>query len=132
MRRVHKWLADEIIAADYLRPLTAPRDPDVSGYTAPRLVVDLAQQTAELQQESHGASFSTLVYLDRTLVNCSDFYRAMANFPMAIDGVESILDVGCGSGFLACDLAASGRPVCRFPQLFRPGPEAWPGGVSVT
>jgi len=109
MRRVHKWLADEIVAADYLRPLTAPRDPDVSGYTAPRLAVDLAQQTAELQQENHGASFSTLVYLDRTLVHSSDFYRAMANFLMAIDGVESILDVGCGSGFLAGYLKASGR-----------------------
>lgn len=109
MRRVHKWLADEIVAADYLRPMTPPRDPDVSGYTSPRLVVDLAQQTLDLQQENHGASFSTLVYLDRTLVHSSDFYRAMANFVMAMDGVESVLDVGCGSGFLACYLAASGR-----------------------
>lgn len=107
--RVHKWLAEEMVAANYQRPIPAPRDPDVSGYTAPRLAVDLAQQTLDLQQENHGASFSTLMALDGSLVHSSDFYRAMANYLMAIDGIETVLDVGCGSGFLCNYLAASGR-----------------------
>jgi SAM-dependent methyltransferase len=46
---------------------------------------------------------------DGSLVHSSDFYRAMANFVGAIDGIDSVLDVGCGSGFLASHLAASGR-----------------------
>jgi SAM-dependent methyltransferase len=109
LRRVHKWLSDEMVAAGYQRPKPAPRDPDVSGYTAPRLAADLSQQTLDLQRENHGASFSTLMYLDGTLVHSSDFYRAMANYIMGIEGIESVLDVGCGSGFLCNFLAASER-----------------------
>src|SRR5262249_9035692 len=83
--------------------------PERSLYGTPRLAVDLAQQTADLQHEQHGESFSVLMCRDGSLVHSADFYRAMANFVGAIDGMERVLDVGCGSGFLACHLAASGR-----------------------
>jgi SAM-dependent methyltransferase len=109
VRRIHRWMAGELITHDFIHPQIVPRHPDISLYNAPHLAADLAQQTLDLHIENHGASFSTLMYLDGTLVHSSDFYRATANFVMAIDGVETVLDVGCGSGFLDCYLAASGR-----------------------
>lgn len=110
VRQVHRWLATELIQADFNPP--TPIHHPASGlerYQAPTLAVDLAQHTMELQHQKHGASFSLLMDIDGSIVHSTDYYRAMANFVMAIDGVESVLDVGCGSGFLACYLAASGR-----------------------
>ncbi|MBI3517279.1 MAG: class I SAM-dependent methyltransferase, partial [Proteobacteria bacterium] len=109
-RTVHRWLGSELIKADFNPPVRmAERSPDLWLYSKFRLATDLAQQTVELQREEHGSSFSILRCLDGSLVHSSDFYRAIANFIGAIKGMETVLDVGCGSGFLACHLAASGR-----------------------
>ncbi|MBI3517545.1 MAG: class I SAM-dependent methyltransferase [Proteobacteria bacterium] len=110
LRTVHRWLGDQLVKADFDPPIPAThRDPEVSDYWYPRLATDLAQQTLDLLPEEHGASFSTLMLRDGSLVHTSDFYRAIANFVIAVEGMDSVLDVGCGSGFLACYLAASGR-----------------------
>ncbi len=108
-RRLNRWLTTELIAADFENPKTTQeKSPEMSSYMVNRLGRDLAQHAFYLIPEAHGASFSTL-YFDRQLVYSSDFYRSAANFLRSIEGVESVLDVGCGSGFLACHLAASGR-----------------------
>ncbi|MBI3513471.1 MAG: class I SAM-dependent methyltransferase [Proteobacteria bacterium] len=107
---IHRWLVTEMTSAGFAEPRpAAPRSPEVSIYWFPRLALDLAQQTYDLQVERHGVSFSTLLYRGGPLVHTSDFYRVLANFVMAIDGIDTVLDVGCGSGLLACHLAASGR-----------------------
>lgn len=108
LRRAHQWLARSMEKAGFGEPLSTPRSPDNLIYKQPRLAVDLAQQTADLQEEAFGASFSTLFTGD-ALVHTGDYYRSLANFLLAIPDVNSVLDVGCGSGFLACYLAASGR-----------------------
>jgi ubiquinone/menaquinone biosynthesis C-methylase UbiE len=110
----HKWLESEISASEYGPPQPiADRRPDVLIYGQPRLAQDLAQQTPDLDQEVRIAdfrsSFSTFLMSDRTLVRSADYYRSMANFIVAVPGIESVLDVGCGSGLLACHLAGSGR-----------------------
>lgn len=110
----HKWLEAELAASDYGRPApVAQRRPETLIYGAPRLAVDLAQQTPDLQAEvsiaSFRASFSTLMLSDGSMVTSADYYRAMANFIASVPEIDSILDVGCGSGFLSCYLAASGR-----------------------
>lgn len=107
---IHRWLVAEITRAGFKPPVPlGKRSPDLSIYEYPRLAVDLAQHTDDLQRENHGASFSVLMCRDGSLVHTSDFYRAIANFVLSIDGIESVLDVGCGSGFLACHLAAARR-----------------------
>jgi SAM-dependent methyltransferase len=107
---VHRWLADQIRDAGFGRPTPVfERRPETLLYTDFRLAEDLAQQTFELQIESFGASFSTLRLTDGTIVHSGDFYRSMANFLGSIPDVQSILDVGCGSGFLTCYLAGLGR-----------------------
>jgi SAM-dependent methyltransferase len=109
-RTLHRWLVTELIQAD-LHPPTPPRNrsPELCLYSKLRLAVDLAQQTSDLQREEHGESFSIFRCLEGSIVHSSDFYRSMANFVMAVEGVDKVLDVGCGSGFLASYLAASGR-----------------------
>jgi len=110
----HKWLEAEFAASGYGHPVpVAQRRPEALIYGAPRLAIDLAQQTPDLQAEvriaDFRASFSTLMLSDGSMVSSADYYRAMANFVASIPEVDSILDVGCGSGFLSCYLAAAGR-----------------------
>jgi SAM-dependent methyltransferase len=106
----HKWIEAELAQADYGLPVRATeRRPDALIYDTPRLAQDLAQQTPDLDAEVRIAdfrsSFSTLMMNDRTLVRTADYYRSMANFIAAVPGVNSVLDVGCGSGLLTCHLA---------------------------
>ena len=110
IRGVHQWLTAELMAGDFGKPAPFGRpDPDVSLYTKHRLARDLAQITSGLQIEAHGAPFSRLIALDGSIVESPDFHRAIANFVLSIDGVNDVLEVGCGSGLLSCYLAASGR-----------------------
>jgi SAM-dependent methyltransferase len=109
-RTVHRWVAAELSKADFDFPVPiVARSPEFLIYRRPWLSMDLAQLTDELQREAFGMSFSTLRCLGGSLVHSSDFYRSIANFIGAIDGMKTVLDVGCGSGFLVCHLAASGR-----------------------
>jgi SAM-dependent methyltransferase len=109
MATVHEWLATSIRDAGHDRPRPVyERKPGTLLYYSPHLATDLLQHTVDLQVEKHGASFSMLMLGDQ-LVHSTDFYRAMANFVRAVPGIETVLDVGCGSGFLACHLAASRR-----------------------
>jgi SAM-dependent methyltransferase len=106
----HKWIEAEFARADYGLPArVAERRPDALIYDTPRLAQDLAQQTldldAEVQIADFRSSFSTLMMSDRSFVRTADYYRSMANFIAAVPGVESILDVGCGSGQLTCHMA---------------------------
>ena len=110
IRGVHQWLAAELMAADFGKPMAfGVADPAVSLYTQYRLARDLAQLTNGLQIEAHDAPFSRLIALDGSIVQSPDFHRAIANFVLSINGVHDVLEVGCGSGFLSCYLAASGR-----------------------
>jgi 2-polyprenyl-3-methyl-5-hydroxy-6-metoxy-1,4-benzoquinol methylase len=107
---IHMWLAEQLRLTGFRRPQPAhERSPGRLLYADHRLSVDLAQQTFDLQVEGHGVSFSTLMLNDGTIVHSADFYRSMANFVAALPDVRSVLDVGCGSGFLGCYLAGSGR-----------------------
>jgi len=108
--RVHAQLGAALVEADFGRPRPVrERDPDLSLYTQHRLAKDIAQLTSGLQVEAHDAPFSILKTPDGSIVQSADYHRACANFVSAIDGVEDILDLGCGSGFLSCHLAASGK-----------------------
>jgi len=107
---VHKSLAEQMQAAGFGKPAPAfERDPSALIYLDYRLAEDLAQQTIDLQVENYGASFSTLSLRDGTIVHSGDFYRSMANFIAAIPDADSVLDIGCGSGFLSCYLAGMNR-----------------------
>ncbi|MCE3257879.1 MAG: Methyltransferase type 11 [Nitrobacter vulgaris] len=109
IRRVQQRMTAELIADDFgpPTPLGVP-DPTVSLYTRHRLARDLGQLTTGLQIEAHDAPFSLLKMPDGTIVRSRDYHRALANFVSAIDGVDDVLDVGCGSGFLSCHLAGLG------------------------
>jgi SAM-dependent methyltransferase len=110
MRAVHRWLADVLVKTDYDLPSAVPeRSPETLIYRDPSLATDLANQAADLLPGLFNQPFSNLMCLDGSLVRSSDFYRSEANFVAAIDGMETVLDVGCGSGLLTCHLAASGR-----------------------
>lgn len=110
IRRVQQWAAADLMAADFgaPTPLGVP-DPTVSLYTRHRLARDLSQLTTGLQTEAHDAPFSMVTMPDGSIVQSCDYHRAFANFVAAIDGVDDVLDVGCGSGFLSCHLAGLGR-----------------------
>lgn len=109
LQTVHRWLADRLTEADFNAPTASgTRSPEALIYLMPSLAVELAQQAINLQTQAYGLPFSILM-CDGSMGHSSDFYRSLANFVMAIDGIESVLDVGCGNGFLACHLAASGR-----------------------
>jgi SAM-dependent methyltransferase/predicted GIY-YIG superfamily endonuclease len=110
IQNLHRRLATQLADADFKAPAPPERrPPDVNTYRHPRLAIDLAQQTFDLHFEMPGIPFSTFFCPDGSFVQSNDYYRALANFVMAVDGIESVLDVGCGSGFLASYLASSGR-----------------------
>jgi SAM-dependent methyltransferase len=110
LQTIHRWLADGLAKANFDAPTPfINRSPDISIYQYSRLSADLAELVPDLLLDQHGGSYSTYMLLDGSLVHSSDFYRSIANFAMAVDGIETVLDVGCGSGFLACHLAASDR-----------------------
>jgi SAM-dependent methyltransferase len=110
LRGAHKWLADQLAGANYNSPTRATeRRPDLLIYRQPRLAYDLAEQADDLERGVYGNPWSIFVSLDGFLAQSSDYFRALANFVGAVEGVESVLDVGCGSGLLASHLAASGR-----------------------
>lgn len=107
---INRWLADQIVQSDFNLPGgAAVRHPDVLLYQEPRLALDLAEQAYGLERGVYGNSWSTFFCLDGFLVHSSDYFRALANFVMSVDGIETVLDVGCGSGLLASHLAAAGR-----------------------
>ena len=110
IRRVQQWMTAEIMAADFgaPAPLGVP-DPTISLYTRHRLARDLGQLTTGLQTEEYDAPFSMVMMPDGAIVRSPDYHRAFANFVAAIDGIDDVLDVGCGSGFLSCHLAGLGR-----------------------
>ncbi len=111
VQSVNRWLADQLARSNFDPPARlAERSPEALIYQQqPRLAVDLAEQAFDLERGPHGTGWSTLFCLDGFLVHTSDFFRALANFVMAVDGMESVLDVGCGSGLLSSHLGASGR-----------------------
>jgi SAM-dependent methyltransferase len=110
VQTVNRWLADQLVQATYQPPTRlAERRPDVLIYRQPRLAVDLAEQADDLERGVYGHPWSTFISLDGCLVHSSDYFRALANFVTAVDDIESVLDVGCGSGLLTSHLAASGR-----------------------
>jgi SAM-dependent methyltransferase len=109
LRFMHRRLASDLINHDFLYPTPISRSPERSIYTELRLAVDLAQLTPDLHVEDYGASFSILQGPDGAITYSPDFYRSISNYVTAIDGIETVLDMGCGSGFLACYLAASGK-----------------------
>lgn len=107
---VHKWVGAQLQYWEYRRPKSFhERDPQTLLYKDPRLAYDLVQHTPDLQVEAFDQSFSTVMLNDGRVVYSADYYRAMANFVTALPGIESVLDVGCGSGFLACHLVGSNR-----------------------
>lgn len=110
LQTVNRWLADQLVKANFNPPTrAAERRPDVLIYQQPRLALDLAEQADDLERGVYGHPWSTFLCLDGFLVHSSDYFGALANFVMAVDGIERVLDVGCGSGLLASRLAASGR-----------------------
>ena len=109
IQRVHKRLATDLVTYGFGRPIALEeRRPGTSIYSEPQLAKDLAQLTAGLQVEAYDAPFSVLSLMDGTIVQSADYHRAFANFVAAIPDVTDILDVGCGSGLLSCNLAARG------------------------
>ncbi len=93
----------------------ATRDPDVLIYREARLSEDLLQFTRDFQKEAYGGSFSIFQMMDKRIVYSPDYYNSLANYihdVLKINNIENpkILDVGCGSGFLACYLKG------KFPQ----------------
>jgi SAM-dependent methyltransferase len=110
VRTVHRWLAKSLADAEFDAPTTPfARSPESLIYRVPFLSVNLADQTPDLRIQAFDQPFSHLMCLDGSFVYSSDFYRSLANFVTAVDGMETVLDVGCGSGLLACHLAGSGR-----------------------
>ncbi len=110
LQNVNRWLADQLVRSSFNPPArVAERSPETLIYQQPRLAVDLAEQAYDLERGAYGPGWSTFICLDGFLVYTNDYFRALANFVMAVDGIESVLDVGCGSGLLASHLAASGR-----------------------
>jgi SAM-dependent methyltransferase len=107
---VHRWVAAQLQFWEYGRPVSLyERSPDKLLYQAPRLSYDLVQNTPDLQVEAFDEPYSTMMLSDGRIVRSADHYRSMANFVTALADIDSVLDVGCGSGFLACHLAGSGR-----------------------
>lgn len=110
VRRVHRWLGEELVNADYGPPVTRFKvSPETLIYRWPHLGADLAHRTEDLRVVDFEAPHSHQIGFDGTFVSTGDWYRSLANFVGAIDGMQSVLDVGCGSGLLTCHLAGLGR-----------------------
>ena len=110
IRRVHKRLATDLVTYGFGRPISfEARHPETSIYREHQLARDLAQLTAGLQDEAYEAPFSVVSLMDGSIVQSADYHRAFANFVAAIPEATDALEVGCGSGFLSCHLAARGQ-----------------------
>lgn len=106
---VNKWAANAIASRGFLLN-TAPRSraSNLHSFESSRILAsDLLDRARNFNIGAHGVSWSHFRRIDGTLIYTPDFYKFVANQIGMFDGVSSVLDLGCGSGFATCHLQAS-------------------------
>ena len=111
IKTVNKWASDVLVNSNYrINNKKGSRDANLEHYIVNSyLGLDLSMQTPDLHSDQWGVSWSYFMMLNQGLVQTPDYHRSLANFIMDIPGISSVLDVGCGSGFVDFYLSSDSR-----------------------
>jgi len=111
IRTINKWASDILTNSNYrITERKGNRDANLEHYIINSyLGLDLSMQSPDLHSDQWGISWSYFMMLGSGLVQTPDYHRSLANFIMAVPGISSVLDVGCGSGFVDFYLSSDSR-----------------------